>query len=191
MSSNPLPQPSKANTGGPNNSTKNKNPYCGTPSKDDFKGHTEGLEGHIYDCSDNRQTDPFTKTTEEIAEYVVRNYKCPGDIRLAVLEQKLTIMKEPPEPADDSSCAIFKKWEMELKEYSDRKKTLTGNNEALFSLVYGQCSDMMCQKIKSLNEFKEISSNSNRVALLALIKNTAYNYQEQTFRIKSINKALQ
>ncbi len=30
----------------------------------------EELKGHIYDCSDARQSDIFVKTTKELAEYV-------------------------------------------------------------------------------------------------------------------------
>jgi hypothetical protein len=46
-----------------------------------FEGKTEDLKGHIYDCADARQSDQFTKTTKEIAEYLGRTaYKHGGDI---------------------------------------------------------------------------------------------------------------
>jgi hypothetical protein len=35
-----------------------------------FEGKCEDLKGHIYDCSNARQSDMFVKTTKEIAEYV-------------------------------------------------------------------------------------------------------------------------
>jgi hypothetical protein len=35
-----------------------------------FEGRCDKLKGHIYDCSDNRQTDGYTKTMSEIAEYI-------------------------------------------------------------------------------------------------------------------------
>ena len=40
--------------------------------------------GHIYDCSDARQSDIFAKTTKEIAGYVDRTYKYGSDAGLAV-----------------------------------------------------------------------------------------------------------
>jgi hypothetical protein len=48
-----------------------------------FEGKCADLKGHIYDCSDVRQSDQFTKTTKEVAEYVGRTYKYDGDARLA------------------------------------------------------------------------------------------------------------
>ena len=50
-----------------------------------FEGKCEALKGHIYNCSDSRQADQYTKTTKELAEYVGRDFKDhPGDIRLVV-----------------------------------------------------------------------------------------------------------
>ena len=54
------------------------------PRQPKFEGKCEDLKGHIYDCSDAKQSDLFTKTTKELAEYVGRTYKHGGDIRLAV-----------------------------------------------------------------------------------------------------------
>ena len=45
------------------------------PRQPKFEGKCDGLKGHIYDCSDTRQSDQFTRTTKEIAEYVGRTYK--------------------------------------------------------------------------------------------------------------------
>ena len=37
-----------------------------------FEGKCEELKGFIYDCSDARQADMFTKTMKEIAGYDIR-----------------------------------------------------------------------------------------------------------------------
>eukprot|EP00978_Attheya_sp_CCMP212_P045374 scaffold343757_cov24-Attheya_sp.AAC.1 len=42
------------------------------------------MEGHIYDCTDSRQSNMYTRMTKEIAEYVGLNYRNGGDVRLAV-----------------------------------------------------------------------------------------------------------
>ena len=43
-----------------------------------FEGKCEHLKGHIYDCSDARQSNLFVKTTKEIAEYVGRTSNTVG-----------------------------------------------------------------------------------------------------------------
>jgi hypothetical protein len=61
-----------------------------------FQGKCDELKGHIYDCSDSRQSDVYTKTTKEIVKYVGRTYRYGSDVRRAV--QKLT-MPSMPVPA--------------------------------------------------------------------------------------------
>jgi hypothetical protein len=39
-----------------------------------FKGKCTDLKGHIYDCTDVRQSEQYTKTTKEIAENVGWTY---------------------------------------------------------------------------------------------------------------------
>jgi hypothetical protein len=46
-----------------------------------FKGKCKELKGHIYDCSDARQSDFFVKTTKELAKYVGRPFKKGIDAR--------------------------------------------------------------------------------------------------------------
>jgi hypothetical protein len=49
-----------------------------------FEGKCDQLKGHVCDCTDSRQSDQFTKTTKEVAEYVGLNYRYGADARLAV-----------------------------------------------------------------------------------------------------------
>lgn len=71
----------RGNRGGRNNATNNQ---MIVPRQPKFEGKCSELKGHIYDCSDSRQAEVYSKTTKEIAEYVGRNYKYGGDARLAV-----------------------------------------------------------------------------------------------------------
>ena len=60
-----------------------------------FEGKCDELKGHVYDCSDARQSDLFIKTTKEVAEFVACTYKYGGDIRLAVENLEAPIIAEP------------------------------------------------------------------------------------------------
>jgi hypothetical protein len=59
------------------------------PKQPKFKGKCEDLKGHIFDCSDSRQADIYSKTVKEIAEYVGREYKFGNDVQLAI--ENLTV----------------------------------------------------------------------------------------------------
>ena len=169
---------------------KKKNWFKKPMRQERFVGRTTDLNGHIYDCSDIRQADQFIKTTKEIAEYIGRTYKFAGDIRSAILAQELPILLEPEEPQDENNRIAFKRWELAEQLYSRQKTALTENNKTLFSLVWGQCSDAMQQKLESHDEFAALSIDSDGIGLLQLIKNTAYNFQAQKYRVESINEAL-
>ena len=49
-----------------------------------FNGRCEELNGNIYDRTDIRQADQYTKTTKYIAANIGQTYKYGTDIRLAV-----------------------------------------------------------------------------------------------------------
>ena len=68
-----------------------------------FEGKCEELHGHVYDCTDSRQSDQFTKTTKEVAEYIGRTYRYGGDARLAVEKLKKPVFDEPRDPPEDAN----------------------------------------------------------------------------------------
>ena len=155
-----------------------------------FEGRCDDLKGHIYDYSESKNADQFVTTTKEIKNYVGRTYKCAGDITGAITALVVPVIAEPEEPDDPDNRIEFKKWEKEYDEYRKTKKTLEDNVKSLYSLVWGQCSESMQQKVESLATFEAIETASNGIALLAAIKNTSYDYQSQKYRIESITDAL-
>jgi len=123
-----------------------------------FEGKCADLKGHVYDCSTSKQADQFNKTTKEISEYVGRTYTYGGDTQLAI--ENLGIV-EPPEPDDPPEGATATKrhiWEKCVDEYVKRTTHMTENIKSIFSLVWGQCTDIMRQKIEALSDFADMSS---------------------------------
>jgi hypothetical protein len=100
-----------------------------------FQGKCDKLKGHIYDCSDSRQSDVYTKTTKEIGEYVGRTYRYGSDMRRAV--QKLTMpnMPVPADPADGANKAVVRMWEKKIDEFVKRELALQENLRTLYTLV--------------------------------------------------------
>ena len=82
------------------------------PRQPKFEGRCEELKGHIYDCSDARQSDIFAKTTKEIAVYVGRTYKYGSDAGLAVEKLVLPTIMLPEDPAEPRHTRVT----LELKQ---------------------------------------------------------------------------
>ena len=96
-----------------------------------FEGRCEQLKGHVFDCSDARQSDMYTKTIKEIAEYVGRTYKYSGDIRLAVENLELPDTTEPDDPPANATRTQVRIWEKQVDEYVKRDNYLKENIKTL------------------------------------------------------------
>jgi hypothetical protein len=119
-----------------------------------FEGRIEALKGHIYDCSDLRQADMYTKTTREISGYVGRDFKGGDDIRRAVDSLAMPVINPPNKPdpatADKYDDAI---WTGEMKLYQVRMSNIEEGMKRLYNVVYGQCSTLMIQRLRAIENF--------------------------------------
>ena len=101
------------------------------PRAPKFDGKCADLKGHIYDCSDVRQSDQYTKTTKEIAEYVGRTFTYGGDARLAVETLKLPIMTMPVDPPENANRTETRIWEKTVDEHVKQSSKLRENMKTL------------------------------------------------------------
>jgi hypothetical protein len=152
-----------------------------TPRAPKFEGKCDDLKGHIYDCSDARQSDQFMKTTREIAEYVGRTYKYGGDARLAVETLGMPAITMPADPAVGATRGEERLWEKSIDEHVKRLTHLGENMKTLYSLVWGQCSDIMRQNLESQETFATISTTADEMGLLRALKGVAYQFQSQKY----------
>ena len=160
------------------------------PRTPKFEGKCPDLKGHIYDASDSRQSDQYMKTTREIAEYVGRTYKYGGDVRLAVETLTIPTFPVPTDPAAGASRTDIRIWEKLVDEHVKRLSHLTENIKTLYSLVWGQCSDVMRQKIEAHATYAAIYNSGDGLGLLRALKTTAFHFQGQKYIGHSVQEAL-
>ena len=134
-----------------------KGSFNRTVTSTKFDGKCDDLKGHIYDCSDTKQSDIFATTTKEIAGYVGRTYKYGGDICIAVETLAITTFEVPTDPPANCTKTENRIWEKSVDEHVRRIGYLTENIKTLYSLVWGQCSDIMQQKIEASADFATMS----------------------------------
>ncbi len=74
------------------------------------EGRSDELKGHVYDCSNPRQTaNEFTKTTKEIAEYT--GIKYGAEVKLAIETLQKPILPMPADPVAEASVTEKRIWE--------------------------------------------------------------------------------
>jgi hypothetical protein len=161
------------------------------PKQPRFEGECEELKGNIYDCSDIKQADTFMKTNKAVAGHVGRNYKYGGDIRNVVDNLELPTLQEPQDYATGASKTTIRIWEKEVDEYVKRKIYLFENVRTLYSLVWGQCTDIMRSKLEGLDRFEKISSDGDGLELLKAIKEIVYQFQSQKYLPHSLHESKQ
>eukprot|EP00978_Attheya_sp_CCMP212_P010678 scaffold25993_cov57-Attheya_sp.AAC.2 len=177
-------------------STKEKKPYNGSSHKKKkskpatttpvvvrqpkFEGKCEYyLSGHIYDCSDSRQSDVYVKTTNEIAEYVGTNFTYGNDTKIAVKQLPIPVPADPPAGAGRGEIRL---WEKRLDAFVKRESYLEENLKTLYSLVWGQCTDAIRMQIEALDNYQTIESDADGLELLRImIKDLVFNFQSPKY----------
>ena len=128
--------------------------------------------------------------TKEMAEYVGRTYKHGGDIRLAVLNlgpPELPILDDSPVGANETQKLIWKK---RIEQFIAREDKLNKNLKTLYSLVWGQCLDIMRQKIEASDKYQDmLATADSMLELLKTIKTISFNFQSQKHLPYAIHEA--
>ena len=137
--------------------------YIRPKQKVKFEGRIDALKGHIYNCTDSCQADLYTKMTKEIAGYTATSLK--------IAIKTLTVpTNETTEwlPAN-ASAAQKRHWEKRIDEISKKGMILEENMKNLFSIVWGQVSDVLKHRIQVLDDFKRMNAEGDSLALLAVL----------------------
>ena len=172
-----------------------------------FEGGVDELKPHHYDCSNYQQADKFITSTKAIIEYVGRNYKHGGDICATIDNLELYSIPPPDDPADQYTeitndagdieksprqqvsfmeAEVFKH---EINSFVKRKATLADNVQKSYSLVYGQCTELLKNKLRSTTKWRKIKNAQDVIALLKEIKNITFKFEDQKYPVLSVHNA--
>lgn len=122
-----------------------------------FKGDTTNMCGHMFQLpheSENFQQ--FSKTIDQVKAYVSERFLNPTDTLPKFKEpHELPQVLEPPKPENPTDMFKQKGWSLLFEDYLNCKKQLEGNMAHVFSLIWGQCSISMKEKLKGLEGFSD------------------------------------
>ena len=130
------------------------------------------------------------KTTKEVAEYVGRTYKYGGDIWLAVENLELSIINKPSDPPAGATRTQERIWGKQVDAYVKRSNYLNENIKTLYSLVWGQCTDIMRQNNEALLDFNGMSTEGDGLSLLKAIKYMAFKFHSQKYLPHSMYESM-
>ena len=172
-----------------------------------FVGGIDDLKGFYYDCSSYKQADRFVTTSKEINDYVGKNYSNGGDVRHTLENGELMDIPNPTDPSenfmdevdDDGNIVrtameqvayVDKKvYDSEIIAVVKRRNTLTSNLQKAYSLILGQCTPLMKDKLKASPRWEAIKTAQDALELMAEIKTISFKFEDQKFLPLSIHNA--
>jgi hypothetical protein len=103
----------------------------------------------------------FAKTVEALKGYVKKTLKYAADLAsLFAIEPKLPVLERPIKPGDDANESDLELWKEDKRNLSKRRRVLRGNLAVVQAVIWGQCSESMKAKIKSLDGYvKSVEDN--------------------------------
>ena len=132
--------------------------------------------------------------------YIGRTYNESADVVRALdkLEdvnwKTVTGKPETPEYTDATNKVMDPTdkmvWEGECKRFADRKEQYRRNMSKAFYLLWGQCTDPLQAKIKSMSDYDTIKDKCDSIALLKNIKLSIFKFETTRYPYASIQTAL-
>ena len=152
-----------------------------TRTRSTFKGNTEGMSGHVFECfeeqNDRRQ---YGKTVEALDAFARKTMQYAADLAplfaatMAVPQIKRP-QSIPAEGADRLDEMIFQE---EAKEYVRRVRTLDSNMATIFAVAWGQCSEAMKARVKTHTGYEEKALANDCMWLLQQIRSVTLQFHD-------------
>jgi len=153
----------------------------GAISQKKFEGAVEELSTCIFDCQHNNQANNFQQHLETLATYVGSKYEHGGDMRHCILTLLPVNLEQPSDPPEGSSRTTTKIWEIKITEFIKKRDKIGANLKKLFSLVWGQCTELMRTKLQQMPSFDEINAHQDALGLIKLIKGLTFKFDVKQY----------
>ena len=92
------------------------------------------------------------------------------------LESLILVDPTPPENPPEGNQVAFEIWKMDIKEYREKMKVFANFRAGLYSLVLGQCTDALQERLKSHQDYQ--TANQDGIALLVIIRSLIHTFEE-------------
>ena len=148
----------------------------GRPISQKFKGNSSDIEGYIFDCSDIRQADKYITAIKRTTKYVGAEYKYGGDKRSSIENYKRFEIPIPTAPDDNDTALLKMILNRKIDIYVKRDGILDENLQKAYSLIHGQCTELLKSKLKTSANWETVSSQYDMLGLLEAIKTIIYKF---------------
>jgi hypothetical protein len=144
----------------------------------------------VYDCaSAAKAADMYTKTTREIAEYVGREYKYSAILVKGIETLVEPVVPRPDELPDGASALDRRLWEKRVDKIVEQEERLKDITSRAYALVWGQCSESLCKKVKAHKDYAKAHEAGSVIELLKVVKTEMFTFQTQKYGPQAMHEA--
>ena len=162
-----------------------------TSNKSKAKPVMKELKDIVFDAERYNQADEFIKMKKDLAQYIATNYERGADVQQSIEGGKMITLTEPTQPTPEAGQNAVSEtktliWKRQIEMYVKHQEKLEDNLCQAFTLVIGQCTEVMLKKLEALSEFKTIKEKCDVLVLLEQIKILMFKYEEQKYCYSSV-----
>ena len=142
-----------------NNNRKKKYRNSNSTHTTSFKGNTDKLKNHVFQCyGEATSNTQFTRTCEELERFALTKYKFGTDIQYIIHNMTECEIKPPTDPiiippAKEVTATQKRIWAKEIDMFVMRESIYDQNKASMYAIIWGQCSPAMQAKLKTEETF--------------------------------------
>lgn len=112
-----------------------------------------------------------------------------ADIGNAIETLTRPIFVEPEDPGETASEKRKAIWKEKIRKFVNREETLEENIASVYSLILGQCTEVMRAQLEASKNWPKIKREKDGLKLLTEIKTICFNYQSQKYSPQAVHEA--
>ena len=150
-------------------------------SRPSFIGREPTLKHDIFDYQETQQAQKYRDNIEALKIYIGRKHtKCTAELvssldtlALSIPEELAVLTETSPTPG------ALKKWELDYKKREEQREIYHNFLASFYALIWGQCTLVLRDKLRSHATFLNIEQQQNGLSLLKLIKTLTHTYDNK------------
>jgi hypothetical protein len=135
-------------------------------------------------------TDMYVRTTKEIAIYAGSKLKFGNDTKLSIESMTKITLPKPVDPPKNADMTDTKIWEHKVVNYVKREGSLDENLKTVYTIVYGQCTELLKTRLKTRSDFDDVREAGDVIALLGMIKKIVFSLDGDKYAPMAVYQAI-
>ena len=155
-----------------------------TSNKSESKRAIAELNGHVFEVhSESVKSSQFQHTADELSMYMARKYEHGGDVSMMLSDmQEFDFNKDKPKTPGTAGDVVDQRiFEKQIDLYVKQLALYEQNKRALHMIIWGQCSETMQAKLKTMTDFKQMHSDKNILLLLTTIQGVMFHVETHNY----------